>query len=123
MAQLRALALTAAFWLSCQELVLIDKRPEVAEAVALDLRYGVPVGPSIVIRSGTERGLHGAGLMLRINAILSARVASSGRCSQMCRPGNRVEIGLNSRGFPGAPRASCQRGDVARSTVQVNHDD
>ena len=28
---------------SCRELVLVNRRREVAEAVALDLRYGVPL--------------------------------------------------------------------------------
>lgn len=48
---------------SCRELVLVDVRREVADAVALDLRYGIATGPPLTIRSGTIADLDGADLI------------------------------------------------------------
>lgn len=48
---------------SCRELVLVDVRREVADAVALDLRYGISTGPSMTVRSGTIEELQGASLI------------------------------------------------------------
>ena len=49
---------------SCRELVLVNRRREVAEAVALDLRYGVPVGPAVTVRAGDYDDLRGAGVVV-----------------------------------------------------------
>src|SRR5918911_1162177 len=49
---------------SCRELVLVNRRREVAEAVALDLRYGVPVGPAATVRAGDYEDLRGAGVVV-----------------------------------------------------------
>ena len=48
---------------SCRELVLVDVRQEVADAVALDLRYGISTGPPLTVRSGTTADLKGAALV------------------------------------------------------------
>lgn len=48
---------------SCRELVLVDVRREVADAVALDLRYGISTGPALSVRSGTVDDLKGASLV------------------------------------------------------------
>jgi L-lactate dehydrogenase len=48
---------------SCRELVLVDVRREVADAVALDLRYGISTGPPLTVRSGTTADLKGASLV------------------------------------------------------------
>jgi L-lactate dehydrogenase len=48
---------------SCRELVLVDVRREVADAVALDLRYGISTGPPLAVRSGTIDDLQGASLI------------------------------------------------------------
>ena len=49
---------------SCRELVLVNRRREVAEAVALDLRYGVPIGPAVTVRAGDYDDLRGAGVVV-----------------------------------------------------------
>src|SRR3954453_2223678 len=46
---------------SCRGPGLVNRRREVAEAVALDLRYGVPVGPAVTVRAGDYDDLRGAG--------------------------------------------------------------
>jgi L-lactate dehydrogenase len=48
---------------SCRELVLVDVRREVADAVALDLRYGISTGPALTVRSGTVDDLKDASLV------------------------------------------------------------
>ena len=48
---------------SCRELVLVDVRREVADAVALDLRYGISTGPALTVRSGTVDDLNDASLV------------------------------------------------------------
>ena len=48
---------------SCRELMLVDVRREVADAVALDLRYGISTGPALTVRSGTVDDLKDASLV------------------------------------------------------------
>ena len=49
---------------SCGELVLVNRRPEVAQAVALDLRYGLPVSAALAVRAGGYEDLSGARLVV-----------------------------------------------------------
>src|SRR5215469_614211 len=59
-----AIALAAATRGSAREIVLVNRTRKVAEAVATDLRYGIPLGPRINISDGDYDALNGAGLVL-----------------------------------------------------------
>jgi L-lactate dehydrogenase len=59
-----ATALAAVTRGSARELALVDREQKVAEAVATDLRYGVPLGPTIDISYGDYDVLNGAGAVL-----------------------------------------------------------
>jgi L-lactate dehydrogenase len=49
---------------SAREIVLVDRTGAKARAVALDMRYGAPVSPTVDIRDGSYDDLHGAGLVM-----------------------------------------------------------
>jgi len=49
---------------SAREIVLVNRTRKVAEAVATDLRYGIPLGPRIDISDGDYDALNGAGVVL-----------------------------------------------------------
>jgi L-lactate dehydrogenase len=49
---------------SCRELVLVDRTPERAVAVATDMRYGAPLSPPIEIVAGDASALAGADVVL-----------------------------------------------------------
>ena len=59
-----AIALAAATRGSAREIVLVNRTRKVAEAVATDLRYGIPLGPRIDISDGDYDALNGAGVVL-----------------------------------------------------------
>jgi L-lactate dehydrogenase len=59
-----AIALAAATRGSAREIVLVNRTRKVAEAVATDLRYGIPLGPRIDIFDGDYDALNGAGVVL-----------------------------------------------------------
>jgi len=49
---------------SAREIVLVNRTRKVAEAVATDLHYGIPLGPRIDISDGDYDALNGAGVIL-----------------------------------------------------------
>jgi L-lactate dehydrogenase len=59
-----AIALAAATRGSAREIVLVNRTQKVAEAVATDLRYGIPLGQRIGISNGDYDALNGAGVVL-----------------------------------------------------------
>jgi L-lactate dehydrogenase len=59
-----AIALAAVTRGSAREIVLVNRTRKVAEAVAMDLRYGIPLGPRIDISDGDYDALNGAGVVL-----------------------------------------------------------
>jgi L-lactate dehydrogenase len=59
-----AIALAAVTRASAREIVLINRTQKVAEAVATDLRYGIPVGQKVDISHGDYDALSGAGVVL-----------------------------------------------------------
>src|SRR5437764_8215666 len=59
-----AIALAAVARGSAREIVLANRTQKVAEAVATDLRYGIPLGPRIDIAYGDYDALNGAGVVL-----------------------------------------------------------
>jgi len=59
-----AIALAAATRGSAREIVLVNRTRKVAEAVATDLRYGIPLGPRIDISDDDYDALNGAGVVL-----------------------------------------------------------
>jgi L-lactate dehydrogenase len=59
-----AIALAAVTRGSAREIVLVNRTKKVAEAVATDLRYGIPLGPRVDIAYGDYDALNGAGVVL-----------------------------------------------------------
>ena len=59
-----AIALAAVARGSAREIVLVNRTRKVAEAVATDLHYGIPLGPRIDISDGDYDALNGAGVIL-----------------------------------------------------------
>ena len=59
-----AIALAAVTRGSAREIVLVNRTRKVAEAVATDLRYGIPLGARIDISDGDYDALNGAGVVL-----------------------------------------------------------
>ena len=49
---------------SAREIVVVDRTPKRAKAVATDIRYGVPLGPRIDVAEGGYSDLAGAGLVM-----------------------------------------------------------
>jgi L-lactate dehydrogenase len=49
---------------SAREIVLVDKTRARARAVALDMRYGAPVSPTVDVRDGSYEDLKGADLVM-----------------------------------------------------------
>jgi L-lactate dehydrogenase len=49
---------------SAREIVLVNRTPKTAEAVATDIRYGTPLGPKVDIRDGDYDALKGAGVVI-----------------------------------------------------------
>jgi L-lactate dehydrogenase len=49
---------------SAREVVLVNRTRKTAEAVATDLRYGIPLGPKVDITDGDYEALKGAGVIL-----------------------------------------------------------
>jgi L-lactate dehydrogenase len=59
-----AIALAAVTRGSAREIVLVNRTAKTAEAVATDIRYGVPLSPKTDISSGDYGALAGAGVVL-----------------------------------------------------------
>jgi L-lactate dehydrogenase len=49
---------------SAREIVLVDRTAARARAVALDMRYGAPVSPTVDVRDGSYQDLRGADLVM-----------------------------------------------------------
>jgi len=49
---------------SAREIVVVDRTPKRAKAVATDIRYGVPLGPRIDVTDGDYTALAGAGIIM-----------------------------------------------------------
>ena len=49
---------------SAREIVLVNRTRKTAEAVATDIRYGTPLGPSVDIADGDYDALRGAGVVI-----------------------------------------------------------
>jgi len=49
---------------SAREVVLVDRSPERATGVATDMRYGLPLSPTLAVTSGDWSDLAGAGVVL-----------------------------------------------------------
>src|SRR5207237_2499612 len=56
--------MTAVIRGSAREIVLVNRNPKTAEAVATDMRYGTPLGPKVDIVDGDYAALEGAGIVL-----------------------------------------------------------
>jgi hypothetical protein len=98
----RAAALAAMQRGSASELVLVDRTATVSKAVALDLGYGIPLGPSMHIVAGDYSALAGAGIVV-VTAGVNEKAggatdrndppdgcACSTRMSTSCRTSSRV---------------------------------
>jgi L-lactate dehydrogenase len=73
---------------SARDVVLVDRTPARARAVATDLRYGVPLGPVVTLRDGDEAALAGADLVL-----LSAEInEQSGGATDRNDPEGRLRL-------------------------------
>ena len=83
-----AIALAAATRGSAREIVLINRTRKVAEAVATDLRYGIPLGPRIDISDGDYDALNGAGVVL----ITSGVNEKSGGATDRSDPQGRLRL-------------------------------
>jgi L-lactate dehydrogenase len=59
-----AIALAAVTRGSAREIVLVNRTRKTAQAVAIDLRYGTPLGPKVDIADGDFRALAGSGVVL-----------------------------------------------------------
>jgi L-lactate dehydrogenase len=59
-----ACAMAAVVRGSASEIVLVNRTRKTAEAVAIDMRYGVPLGPKVDIVDGDYDALKGAGVVL-----------------------------------------------------------
>jgi L-lactate dehydrogenase len=59
-----AIALAAVTRGSAREIVLVNRTAKTAEAVATDIRYGIPLSPKTDISSGDYDALSGAGVVL-----------------------------------------------------------
>jgi L-lactate dehydrogenase len=59
-----ACAMAAAVRGSARQIVLVNRTRKTAEAVATDIRYGVPLGRKVDIRDGDYRDLEGADVIL-----------------------------------------------------------
>jgi L-lactate dehydrogenase len=64
-----AIALAAVTRGTAREIVLVNRTTKVAEAVATDLRYGVPLGAHVDISHGEYRALEGSGVVLITSGI------------------------------------------------------
>src|SRR6516164_5156998 len=83
-----AIALTAATRGSAREIVLVNRTRKVAEAVATDLRYGIPLGPRIDISDGDYDALSGAGVVL----ITSGENEKTGGATDRSDPQGRLRL-------------------------------
>ena len=59
-----ACAMAAVIRGSAREIVLVNLERKTAEAVATDLRYGIPLGHKVDITDGDYEALAGAGIVL-----------------------------------------------------------
>jgi L-lactate dehydrogenase len=83
-----AIALAAVARGSAREVVLVNRTRKVAEAVATDLRYGIPLGPRIDISDGDYDALNGAGVVL----ITSGVNEKSGGATDRSDPQGRLRL-------------------------------
>src|SRR5262245_23938975 len=59
-----ACAMAAVIRGSAHEIVLVNRERKTAEAVATDIRYGIPLGRKVDIADGDYEALMGAGIVL-----------------------------------------------------------
>jgi L-lactate dehydrogenase len=83
-----AIALAAVTRGTAREIVLVNRTRKVAEAVATDLRYGIPLGPRIDISDGDYHALNGAGVVL----ITSGVNEKSGGATDRSDPQGRLRL-------------------------------
>jgi L-lactate dehydrogenase len=83
-----AIALAAVTRGTAREIVLVNRTRKVAEAVATDLRYGIPLGPRIDISDGDYDALNGAGVVL----ITSGVNEKSGGATDRSDPQGRLRL-------------------------------
>jgi L-lactate dehydrogenase len=83
-----AIALAAVTRGSARKIVLVNRTAKVAEAVAADLRYGIPLGPRIDISHGDYDALEGAGVVL----ITSGVNEKSGGATDRSDPLGRLRL-------------------------------
>jgi L-lactate dehydrogenase len=83
-----AIALAAVARGSAREIVLVNRTRKVAEAVATDLRYGVPLGPKVDLSDGDYDALAGAGVVL----ITSGVNEKTGGATDRSDPQGRLKL-------------------------------
>jgi L-lactate dehydrogenase len=83
-----AIALAAVTRGSAREIVLVNRTRKTAEAVATDLRYGVPLTPRVDIRDGDYADLAGAGVVL----ITSGVNEKTGGATDRTDPRGRLKL-------------------------------
>jgi L-lactate dehydrogenase len=84
----RAAALAAMQRGSATELVLVNRHPELAQAVALDLSYGAPVSAACTVRAGGYSDLAGA----RIIVIAAGVNEKHGGATDRSDPAGRLRL-------------------------------
>ena len=83
-----AIALAAVTRGSARKIVLVNRSMKVAEAVATDLRYGTPLGPSVNIAHGDYEALDDSGVVL----ITSGVNEKSGGATDRSDPQGRLRL-------------------------------
>jgi hypothetical protein len=94
-----ACAIAAAIRGSASEIVLVNRTRKTAEAVATDLRYGIPVGRKVEVTDGDYGDLAGAGVVL----ITSGVNEKTGGATDRSDPQGRLKL-LNENLPPDHPR-------------------
>ena len=93
-----AIALAAVTRGSAREIVLVNRTRRTAEAVATDIRYGVPLSPPVDIKDGDFDALAGAGVVLITSAVNEKRVRARDVRSAVSR-----DIGESTGAYWGSP--------------------
>ncbi len=83
-----ACAMAAVIRGSAREIVLVNRTPKAAEAVATDIRYGIPLGRKVDILNGDYGALEGAGIVL----ITSGVNEKSGGATDRSDPQGRLKL-------------------------------
>jgi L-lactate dehydrogenase len=73
---------------SAHEIVLVDRTPARARAVATDIRYAIPLGPPVNVIEGDYADLAGAALVM----ITAGANEKSGGATDRCDPEGRLKL-------------------------------